>query len=1178
MAKRLFLTTLVCMMAFAARAERTNLALTCPSVTASYTSAWNNLNSINNGTKGFGMDLPNEETWGCYISTAGNQAQQFLTYTWTRQCRIDEVSLYIWSDCQSGSGVAVPESWAILYLDENDEWKEVTLLDGEQYGVERFDVNTVKFSHVETKGLRLMLYAQQNDQYYSAMGVNEWEVYGEYIEEEQIDPNAKVNVAPYAESVEATYTSSWNNLNAINNGTKDTGNTLGNNETWGCWQGETANEAQQTLTYYWSEDYQTDSVSVYFWTDSESGQGVVVPQSWHIEYKDADGKMKAVTLLEGESYKNERYEPNHVKFEPVTTRQMNLVLDAMPNGEGKYSAIGVTEWEVFSADMSYATKLYGEYDKLVEDINHFIDDLIADNVDGLIGMLEDGKMVNEVDPDETDAMVVQNAINVLKDLLSSAQSAYTVSKQIRKELDRAVEMIEEGLYPGIDELAESYEEVETFASGGFGSPEQIQANYEKILKAIDDYRFSQIYSQDKPADYSFLGKSFQFIKEEAAPDINLETGEVVYPNIADYTEGSQPNDAQMTGWYLGETDGTQQVRFQQMRMCWYAEKNGSTELTINQNLKNLPNGYYAVSAEMITKSGCLTNQHVFAKNQATSVVSPSLSKEGWDDNGQGEWERLTTEKILVYDGTLTIGAAGTGDLSSTAGMFCATNFILYYYGIADESNIEELFASKVKECQEECNSMVYGADKATYQAVIDANKGATGYEQMQAALKALNAAQLVAQKSINTYQKFLVGPYKTLNDHIGEVASENIRSIEQAIVKLIDENNVSEKTSYKDAVGINELINMMMEQYEPLMAKAEATTTADEQVNATLKVAILKQVEFFEKATTFPTKEVISKKMEELQAAIRVAEVTNIMNSDATDYTTLIVNPQVDNSTATGWTINNENGDGNGVKSGQHFDGKAGYYFDSYQTNAGELKFTLRQVIDNVPNGTYELKAMARVNATPDAEGYYLYAVEDNDTEIFAPVRMRQHNYTKYDSTIHTEAGTDSLAYVADQYGTVWEDAVEKLNNSTGMDDILYNYYSDIYEANGDKGFGWHFVSLQVEVKNHELTIGVTTDSAMTSGKTDTEGNQCVPFSGTWFSADNFTLTLLKKGDNEGWSPTLKMKGDVNRDGNVDINDVVAIINIMAGSNPSTLDGDVNQDKEVNINDVVNVINIMAGK
>lgn len=52
--------------------------------------------------------------------------------------------------------------------------------------------------------------------------------------------------------------------------------------------------------------------------------------------------------------------------------------------------------------------------------------------------------------------------------------------------------------------------------------------------------------------------------------------------------------------------------------------------------------------------------------------------------------------------------------------------------------------------------------------------------------------------------------------------------------------------------------------------------------------------------------------------------------------------------------------------------------------------------------------------------------------------------------------------------------------------------------------------------------------------------------------------------------------GDVNGDGKVDINDVVAVINHMAGT--STYDkSDVNGDKEVNINDVVSIINIMAG-
>ena len=55
-------------------------------------------------------------------------------------------------------------------------------------------------------------------------------------------------------------------------------------------------------------------------------------------------------------------------------------------------------------------------------------------------------------------------------------------------------------------------------------------------------------------------------------------------------------------------------------------------------------------------------------------------------------------------------------------------------------------------------------------------------------------------------------------------------------------------------------------------------------------------------------------------------------------------------------------------------------------------------------------------------------------------------------------------------------------------------------------------------------------------------------------------------------------KGDVNEDGTVNINDVVAIINVMAGT-ANWPNANVNGDPEgaVDINDVVAVINIMAG-
>ena len=72
-----------------------------------------------------------------------------------------------------------------------------------------------------------------------------------------------------------------------------------------------------------------------------------------------------------------------------------------------------------------------------------------------------------------------------------------------------------------------------------------------------------------------------------------------------------------------------------------------------------------------------------------------------------------------------------------------------------------------------------------------------------------------------------------------------------------------------------------------------------------------------------------------------------------------------------------------------------------------------------------------------------------------------------------------------------------------------------------------------------------------------------------------------------GWNQTVfgglvyesepEYRHDVNKDGSVDINDVVAVINHMAGATlyPKS---DTNGDDETNINDVVSIINFMAGR
>ena len=80
-------------------------------------------------------------------------------------------------------------------------------------------------------------------------------------------------------------------------------------------------------------------------------------------------------------------------------------------------------------------------------------------------------------------------------------------------------------------------------------------------------------------------------------------------------------------------------------------------------------------------------------------------------------------------------------------------------------------------------------------------------------------------------------------------------------------------------------------------------------------------------------------------------------------------------------------------------------------------------------------------------------------------------------------------------------------------------------------------------------------------------------------------IRAIGEYSNSLWSEETEFKiegvdyivGDVNEDGEINISDVVAVINVMAGST-SYPHADVNADNAVDISDVVNVIGLMAGQ
>ena len=139
------------------------------------------------------------------------------------------------------------------------------------------------------------------------------------------------------------------------------------------------------------------------------------------------------------------------------------------------------------------------------------------------------------------------------------------------------------------------------------------------------------------------------------------------------------------------------------------------------------------------------------------------------------------------------------------------------------------------------------------------------------------------------------------------------------------------------------------------------------------------------------------------------------------------------------------------------------------------------------------------------------------------------------------------------------------------------------------------------DMTEHKLSTGVTAAGGYRFIATSFERDAIPTGSGTLFTVTLQADEMLAPGNYEGRLSAIEfntidnqrllfddltftvtvapegIKGDVNGDGAVDIADVVAVYNIMAGNNSNGYNGDVNKDGATDIADVVAIYNIMAG-
>ncbi|MEZ0491537.1 DUF5695 domain-containing protein [Kineococcus sp. TBRC 1896] len=150
--------------------------------------------------------------------------------------------------------------------------------------------------------------------------------------------------------VSATYTASWNRVGALNDGLVAAGGATDQTALWGTYR-RTGRSASDTLTCTWGEPVTVASSTLVFWADAArgSGDGVALPDSWRLEFRDASGSWQPVQPTGAAAYPvNPAGARSTVTFSPVSTTALRAVLTASAAAGGSRSAVAVSEWSVFT--------------------------------------------------------------------------------------------------------------------------------------------------------------------------------------------------------------------------------------------------------------------------------------------------------------------------------------------------------------------------------------------------------------------------------------------------------------------------------------------------------------------------------------------------------------------------------------------------------------------------------------------------------------------------------------------------------------------------------------------------------------------------------------------------------------------------------------------------------------
>ncbi|WP_051367268.1 discoidin domain-containing protein [Hamadaea tsunoensis] len=293
-------------------ANLTNLAQGA-TVSASYTGS-------GTATSGAVDGFPtNEPYWGAGGSA---NAQDWYELNFGSAKTLNEIRLYFKDSRPASTTYRAPSAYTIQYYD-GANWVAVPS-QAKTPAAPQANYNLVTFPAISATRVRVLATNASG----AKTGLTEIKAFNRGGTQPPPVTNLALSATP-----SASFTSSWESINAVNDGIDPPSSNDTVNPRWGCWP----NTGQQWVDLTWSSAQNLTKADVYFFDDD---QGIDMPASWKLQYYNGSSY---VDVPSPSAYTLTKNAYNTVTFGSVNTTKLRVLL----TGNGT-SSVGLLEVKAYS--------------------------------------------------------------------------------------------------------------------------------------------------------------------------------------------------------------------------------------------------------------------------------------------------------------------------------------------------------------------------------------------------------------------------------------------------------------------------------------------------------------------------------------------------------------------------------------------------------------------------------------------------------------------------------------------------------------------------------------------------------------------------------------------------------------------------------------------------------------